>query len=419
MSGGNVPIVVSNNRLLRALPMRGIRAHVGTKSGRTGGATALIDLEPAGEFEAVDAVPEAIWIRWKAHDDPDLVPMCFDNIVIGIQEELRALLGPELPALRVVVHEVLPHPVEANEMKNRIVGKKVIREAFKRLATPHTLVSAEVDLAYDVHGPLPTVDGRPPLFMIGHPMTADGFATLSAIFIDRTVVTYDPRGLGRSVRGDGRVDHRPDTQAQDIHALIQALDAGPVDMFASSGGAVTALALVAAHPGDARTLVAYEPPLIPVLPDTAAALRARAAVRAVYEAEGFGPAMAACIGMTLWQGEFTDDYFAWPGLDPRKLGMPPRDDGKRDDPLLSDRSWAVSGHDPDIEALTAASTRVVIAVSGDSRDTMAGRAAIAAARLLGQEATVLPNQPEEVLGFWFDYEGDPAAFANKLRSVLD
>ena len=31
----------------------------------------------------------------------------------------------------------------------------------------HTLEAAEADIAYDVHGPLPTADGRPPLFMIG------------------------------------------------------------------------------------------------------------------------------------------------------------------------------------------------------------------------------------------------------------
>ena len=42
----------------------------------------------------------------------------------------------------------------------------------------------------------------------------------------------------------------PEVQAGDVHAVIDALGAGPVDMFASSGGAVTALALVAAHPDD-------------------------------------------------------------------------------------------------------------------------------------------------------------------------
>jgi pimeloyl-ACP methyl ester carboxylesterase len=36
---------------------------------------------------------------------------------------------------------------------------------------------------------------------------------------------------------------------------------GAVDIFASSGGAVNALALVARHPEQVRTLVAHEPPV--------------------------------------------------------------------------------------------------------------------------------------------------------------
>ena len=129
------------------------------------------------------------------------------------------------------------------------------------------LETPEVDLVYDVRGPLPTADGRPPLLMIGQPMDACGFGTLASHFTDRTVVTYDPRGLGRSTRTDGRLDHAPSSQAADLHPLIEALGAGPVDVFASSGGAVTALALVAAHPDDVPTLVAHEPPLHRVLPD--------------------------------------------------------------------------------------------------------------------------------------------------------
>ena len=39
--------------------------------------------------------------------------------------------------------------------------------------TTHMLETAEADIAYDVHGPLPTADGRPPLFMIGQPMDAE------------------------------------------------------------------------------------------------------------------------------------------------------------------------------------------------------------------------------------------------------
>jgi pimeloyl-ACP methyl ester carboxylesterase len=285
--------------------------------------------------------------------------------------------------------------------------------------TTHTLENAEAEIAYDVRGPLPTADGRPPLLMIGQPMDAGGFATLASHFPDRTVVTYDPRGLGRSVRKDGRVDHAPTVQAGDVHAVIKALGAGPVEIFASSGGAVAALALVAVHPDDVTTLVAHEPPLIPVLPDAAAAERARAAIRDAYEANGSGAGMAAFIAMTSWRGEFTDDYFAQAQPDPADFGMPAEDDGSRDDPLLSDRSWAVSSYRPDVAALVAAPTRVVIAVGEESLDTFTGRAAVATAELLGQEATVFPSHHGGFLGGEFGYAGQPEAFARKLREVLD
>jgi pimeloyl-ACP methyl ester carboxylesterase len=286
------------------------------------------------------------------------------------------------------------------------------------MKTTHALVTPEVDLTYDVHGPLPTADGRPPLFMIGQPMEAGGFTTLASLLPDRTVITYDPRGIGRSTRKDGRTDHVPTVQAADVHAVIEALGEGPVEMFASSGGGVTALALVAAYPNDVITLVAHEPPLIPVLPDAAAAERARAGFRDAYEAGGSGAGMAAFIAMTSWQGEFTDDYFAQPAPDPAQFGMSATDDGSRDDPLLSDRSWAISGYRPDAEALAAAPTRVVIAVGEESVGTFTGRSAVATAELLGQEVTVFPSHHGGFMGGEFGYAGQPEAFAARLREVL-
>jgi pimeloyl-ACP methyl ester carboxylesterase len=287
------------------------------------------------------------------------------------------------------------------------------------MTTMHVLETAEADIAYDVDGPLPTADGRPPLFMIGQPMDASGFATLASHFPDRTVVTYDPRGLGRSTRKDGRVDNAPAVQADDVHAVIEALGAGPVEMFASSGGAVTALALVAAHPDDVVTLVAHEPPIIPVLPDAEAAARAQAGFRDVYEAKGAGAGMAAFIAMTSWQGEFTDEYFAQPAPDPAQFGIPAHDDGSRDNPLLSDRSWAVTSYRPDVDALAAAPTRIVIAVGEESANTFTGRTAVATAERLGQQATVFPSHHGGFLGGEFGYAGQPEAFARKLRAVLD
>jgi pimeloyl-ACP methyl ester carboxylesterase len=242
---------------------------------------------------------------------------------------------------------------------------------------------------------------------------------LASHFPDRTVVTYDPRGLGRSVRKDGRVDHAPTVQADDVHGLIETLDAGPVEMFASSGGAVAVLALVAAYPDDVATVVAHEPPLIPVLPDAAAAERARAAVRDAYDAKGSGAGMAAFIAMSSWRGEFTDEYFAQAPPDPAQFGMPAEDDGSRDDPLLSDRSWAVSSYRPDVAGLASAPTRVVIAVGEESLDTFTGRTAVATAELLGQQATVFPSHHGGFLGGEFGYAGQPEAFASKLHEVLD
>src|SRR5713101_1165468 len=283
----------------------------------------------------------------------------------------------------------------------------------------HTLETTEADIVYDVHGPLPTADGRPPLFMIGQPMDARGFSTLASHFPDRTVITYDPRGIGRSVRKDGRVDNAPAVQADDVHAVIEALGVGPVEMFASSGGAVTALALVAAYPNDVTCLVAHEPPLVSVLPDAQAAERARAGVRDAYEAKGSGAGMAAFIAMTSWRGEFTDDYLSRPAPDPAQYGMTTEDDGSRDNPLLSDRSWAVSSYRPDFDALTAAPTRMVIAVGEESMGTFTGRSSVATAELLGQRATVFPSHHGGFMGGESGYPGQPEAFAQKLRDVLN
>jgi pimeloyl-ACP methyl ester carboxylesterase len=187
----------------------------------------------------------------------------------------------------------------------------------------------------------------------------------------------------------------------------------------SSGGAVTALALVTAYPDDVTTLVAHEPPIIPVLPDAEDAERARADIRDVYEANGSNAGMAAFISMSSWHGEFTDDYFAQPAPDPTQFGMPNTDDGSRGDPLLSDRSWAISSYRPDADALTSAPTRVGIAVGEESLGTFTGRTAVATAELLGQQPTVFPSNHVGFVGGESEYAGQPEAFARRLREVLD
>ncbi|MEV6363290.1 alpha/beta fold hydrolase [Nocardia asteroides] len=283
----------------------------------------------------------------------------------------------------------------------------------------HKLEVPGATLTYDVHGPLPTADGRPPLLMIGLPMDASGFTALAPHFADRTVVTYDPRGLGRSVRVDGEVDNVPAVHADDVHAVIEAIDAGPVEIFASSGGAIVALALVIAHPGDVTTLVAHEPPLLTVLPDAAAAARAAAGYRDAYAAEGFGAGMAAFIAMTSWPGEFTDAYFAAPAADPAMFGLPADDDGARDHPLLSERSRPVLAYRADIAALTAAPTRIVLGYGEESTGTVTERTSTALADQLGRKPVLFPSHHGGFTGPESGYPGQPEAFAGVLHEVLD
>ncbi|SDF79755.1 Pimeloyl-ACP methyl ester carboxylesterase [Lentzea fradiae] len=275
----------------------------------------------------------------------------------------------------------------------------------------HVLDTGDAAITYDVSG-----EGRP-LMMIGQPMDASGFTALRARFPDRKVITYDPRGIGRSTRSDGRTDNNPEVQAADVHAVIQAVG-GPVDLFASSGGAVTALALVATYPDDVVTLVAHEPPLIDVLPDAALARRARDAFIEAYQAKGWGAGMAEFMRMSSHQGEYTDGYFAQPPADPAEMGMPAEDDGKRDDPLLGTASLAVTDYELKAGALNAASTRVVIAVGEETGDAFTARTAVHAAKLLGQEAVVFPSHHGGFLGGEFGYAGKPEEFAVKLREVL-
>jgi pimeloyl-ACP methyl ester carboxylesterase len=284
--------------------------------------------------------------------------------------------------------------------------------------TTDTLEHAGARLVYDVRGPIPTEDGRPVLLMIGQPMDASGFRALREQLPERTVVTYDPRGLGRSTRDDGRTDHDPAVQAEDVHAIIAALGVAPVDLFASSGGAVTALALVQAHPHDVATLVAHEPPLMQLLPDAEAAARASAAGDAAYARGGFGAGMAEFNKLMMWEGEFTDANFALPPADPAAFGLPTEDDGSRDDPLLSDASAAVTAWRPDVAAIAAAPTRVVIAVGEESRKVVTGRAAIATAETLGLEPVMFPSHHGGFLDGEFGWPGQPEAFAARLREVL-
>ena len=269
-------------------------------------------------------------------------------------------------------------------------------------------------LAYDVRRN--DASTEPPLFLIGSPMGAAGFGTLSGHFADRTIVTYDPRSSERSELTEPTKPPTPEEHADDLHRIIQEVG-GPVDLFASSGGAVNALALVARYPDDVRTLVAHEPPLPSVLPDREAAIASALAVHETYTQRGWGAGMAHFIAVVSHEGEFPDDFAQQPAPDPAMFGMPTEDDGSRTDPLLGLALVGSIHYELDFDALRAASTRIVMA-AGNEEGTMANRGAHGVAERLGTTVVAFPSGHGGFLGGEYGQQGEPEAFAAMLREVL-
>ncbi|GIH67911.1 alpha/beta fold hydrolase [Sphaerimonospora thailandensis] len=258
----------------------------------------------------------------------------------------------------------------------------------------------------------------PTLLMIGSPMDASGFTALAGHFRDRTVVTYDPRGIGRSERTDGAAESTPELHADDLHRLITALGGGPVDIFASSGGAVNGLALVARHPEQVRTLVAHEPPAAQALPDREQALAAVVDIRRTYERDGLGPAMVKFIAVTGLRGEIPADFADRPVQSPADFGLPTEDDGSRDDAMFAQNLMTCTHYEHDFDALRAAPTRIVIGVGAESEGEMAHRAGVAVAERLGTKPVTFPSHHGGFLDGEFGMKGDPDAFAVTLRQLL-
>jgi pimeloyl-ACP methyl ester carboxylesterase len=270
-------------------------------------------------------------------------------------------------------------------------------------------------LRYDVRA---AEGAAPPLMMIGSPMDARGFASLASHFPDRTVLTYDPRGVSRSEKSNGGKS-TPDQHADDLHRIIAAVGKGPVDLFATSGGAVNALALVARHPEDVRTLVAHEPPAAQVVPDREQALAAVANIDATYQRDGLGPAMAKFIALVGLKGPVPADFAETVNPDPATFGLPGEDDGSRDDALLGQNLISCTHYEHDFDALRAASTRIVLAVGAESEGELAHRGGLAVAERLGTAPVTFPSNHAGFLGGEFGFNGDPDAFAITLREVLN
>jgi pimeloyl-ACP methyl ester carboxylesterase len=227
-----------------------------------------------------------------------------------------------------------------------------------------------------------------------------------------TAVTSPERRAWPRSPGCGPGAHRKSTQASALGCLVQPhAGRGPQPP-------VNALALVAKHPEQVRTLVAHEPPASQALPDREAILAACEDIRETYQRSGFGPAMAKFIVLVSHSGPVPADYGEQPAPDPAMFGLPGEDDGSRNDPLVGQNIITCNAYQHDFGALRAASTRVVIGVGAQSGAILPGRAAVAVAERLGTSPVTFPGGHDGFPGGEFGSTGEPDAFAATLRTVL-
>jgi pimeloyl-ACP methyl ester carboxylesterase len=261
-------------------------------------------------------------------------------------------------------------------------------------------------LYHEVRGTGPVLLAIP-----GGPTDAGVFAGMADLLKDRyTVVTYDPRGHSRSTL-DGPPEGIPtQLHADDAAALLDALTTEPAFVIGSSGGGTIGLDLVARHGDKVKTLVAHEPPVMELLPD---ADRWRSLFQEIYDTyrtEGVFPAMEKFGTAVEEGGPSYADAQAPTDPSPEMQEMMGRMMANFE-LFLGHEIRQIGGYVPDIDALKAAPTRVVIAGGMASGEQGAFRAAAALAERLGVELTHF----ERAHGGW----GAPEeAFAERLDQVL-
>ncbi len=238
-------------------------------------------------------------------------------------------------------------------------------------------------------------------------MPSGGLRALAAELAgERTVVLHDPRGTGESPMTDPTEIPDPEVLADDLSRVLAAVTDAPADVFGTSGGAVTALALATRHPEQVRTVVAHEPPLTEYLPDAEQLRAGLAGVAATHREHGVLAAMGAFMAVA---------GMRMPPPDPAAPPPPPPSEAdQRSMTRLVLGIETVPLYRVDAAALPTDGVRVGVgAWSGE--DVLTGRTSRAVAAELGLPLDVYPGGHT---GFHPDMGGDAVAFAATLRSVL-
>jgi len=138
-------------------------------------------------------------------------------------------------------------------------------------AAGHTFVHDGVALYYEVYG-----TGEPLLIVHGNGGSIGSLAAQIDYFRDRyQVIAMDSRDHGRSGDSADRLTY--EKMADDLAALLDRLEVGPVDVLGWSDGGIEALLLGMRHGDKVKHLIAMAPNLNPseaaLLPETIASTR--------------------------------------------------------------------------------------------------------------------------------------------------
>ena len=242
----------------------------------------------------------------------------------------------------------------------------------------------------------------PTLVLHGAPMTAHAFAPVAeALCVDHTVITIDPRGLGRSSVDDRSRDVDVDTRADDVAHVIQAFAPGAGIVFGSSGGAVSALSIVARHPSLVTAVVAHEPPVAMLLDDRDEIRVDTDRMIATYRSGdrvGYWRQFLDSAGIAMPDDLF-DRYFAHPPTG-RDL------DDERFAVEHMERATTFWG--PPVERLASTPVPIVVGIGERSTGQLCDRTSHALCSVIGAEPVIFPG---DHTGF-IDH---PAEFAKVLR----
>ncbi|MFG2975613.1 alpha/beta fold hydrolase [Streptomyces sp. NPDC048331] len=259
------------------------------------------------------------------------------------------------------------------------------------------------------------VAGRGPVLLLSQSGEGDADRTVDLVplLTDRfTVVTYDRRGLSRSTLHDPA---RPVTMAEhadDVARLLAEVADGPALMAGFSMGAAIGLRTVARHPGLVSTLIAHEPVMPNLLPETDRAEHL-AELSAIQDAHTTGgltaafPAIARHLGIDPAHDETEGDLTPQP-LTPRRranFGF-----------FIGTEFTAVITDDLDpaesVRAAARAGTRIIAATGRTTRPTVhTYRCALALAARLGTDPFEFPGGHNGNTAF-------PRATAHTLKTLL-